>query len=47
MKAEDPVGRPDVIVMGASAGGVQALTKLVRDLPGTLPLPVLTESCVA
>ena len=41
MKAEDPVGRPDVIVMGASAGGVEALTRLVGDLPGTFPLPVL------
>jgi hypothetical protein len=41
MKAVDPVGRPDVIVIGASAGGVEALTRLVRELPGTFPVPVL------
>lgn len=30
----------DIIVIGASAGGVQALTKLVENLPGDLPASV-------
>ena len=30
----------DTIVIGASAGGVQALTKLVADLPANLPAAV-------
>src|ERR1041384_237515 len=30
----------DIIVIGASAGGVQALTKLVANLPGDLPAAV-------
>ncbi len=29
----------DIIVLGASAGGVEALTHLVRDLPPELPAP--------
>lgn len=32
----------DTIVIGASAGGVQALSKLVRDLPSDLPAAVFT-----
>ena len=31
----------DTIVIGASAGGVQALTKLVSELPANLPAAVL------
>ncbi|WP_337176187.1 chemotaxis protein CheB [Paludisphaera sp.] len=34
------MGRRDVIVIGASAGGVQALTELVRGLPASLPASV-------
>lgn len=30
----------DIIVVGASAGGVEALTKLVRDLPASLPAAI-------
>ncbi|MCT7948814.1 chemotaxis protein CheB [Ancylothrix sp. C2] len=30
----------DIIVIGASAGGVEALTKLVRDLPASLPAAI-------
>lgn len=41
MKAADPVGRPRVVVIGASAGGVEALTRLVRELPASYSLPVL------
>lgn len=31
----------DVVVVGASTGGPQALTRLVRDLPANLPVPVV------
>jgi two-component system, chemotaxis family, protein-glutamate methylesterase/glutaminase len=34
------VERPRVLVVGASTGGPQALTHLLRALPGTFPVPV-------
>jgi hypothetical protein len=34
------VAKRDIIVIGASAGGVQALTNLVADLPADLPAAV-------
>ena len=33
--------RPDVIVIGASAGAVDALSRILPQLPATLPVPVL------
>jgi len=30
----------DIIVIGASAGGVQALSQLVRDLPSEIPASI-------
>jgi chemotaxis response regulator CheB len=38
MKVADPVGSPEVIVIGASAGGVEALITLVREPLSTDPL---------
>ena len=37
--AEPP--RIDVVVLGASAGGIEALERVVRGLPASLPVPVL------
>jgi len=34
----------DIIVIGASAGGVEALCQLVRDLPPDLPAGVVKTS---
>ncbi|MBV9408039.1 MAG: chemotaxis protein CheB, partial [Candidatus Eremiobacteraeota bacterium] len=31
----------DIVVIGASAGGLEALTRIVRDLPPTLEAAVL------
>jgi two-component system chemotaxis response regulator CheB len=36
-----PNGRHDLIVVGASAGGVEALRRLVASLPGSLPAAML------
>jgi len=35
------MARRDIIVIGTSAGGVEALQRLVRDLPADLPAAVL------
>src|SRR4051794_14807399 len=35
------VGAHDVIVIGASAGGIAALKELMADLPADLPAPIL------
>ena len=34
------MGRPDIVVMGASAGGIEALQILVSGLPANLPASV-------
>src|SRR4051794_2863019 len=39
IKETDPATR-DIVVIGASAGGVEALQHLVRDLPADLPAAV-------
>ena len=36
-----PAQRPKVIVIGASAGGVEALTRLVERLPAEYPFPIV------
>jgi two-component system chemotaxis response regulator CheB len=38
MAAAQP--RPSLVVVGASAGGIEALTELVRGLPGDFPAPI-------
>lgn len=37
----DSSGAPSVVVIGASAGGIQALLELVAELPADFPAPVL------
>src|SRR3954447_13065319 len=37
----EPVVQRDLIVVGASAGGVEALQRLVADLPAELPASIL------
>ena len=36
-----PSGRPEIIVVGISTGGPQALMKMLPQLPSDLPIPVL------
>src|SRR3712207_9538161 len=40
MSSDSDPARPVLIGLGASAGGVEALTTLVRDLPADLPAAV-------
>ncbi|HEX5015880.1 MAG TPA: chemotaxis protein CheB [Candidatus Limnocylindrales bacterium] len=40
-RIDDAPGRGRAIALGASAGGVEALTRIVRDLPPTLDAPIL------
>lgn len=41
VEAAQPQGRPKVVVIGASAGGVEALSRLVGDLPADYSLPIV------
>ena len=41
MEAARPGGRAQLVVIGASAGGIEALKRLVHTLPGDFPLPLL------
>jgi two-component system chemotaxis response regulator CheB len=41
MEAARPGGRAEVVVIGASAGGIEALKRLVQGLPSDFPLPLL------
>ena len=37
----------DIVVIGASAGGVEALSRLVRALPGDLPAAIFVVQHIA
>ncbi|MBN2022138.1 MAG: chemotaxis response regulator protein-glutamate methylesterase [Pirellulales bacterium] len=39
--ARAAAGRPEVVVLGISTGGPQALTTMIPQLPGDLPVPLL------
>lgn len=41
VRAGTPTGRVEVIVIGSSTGGPNALADVLADLPATLPVPVL------
>lgn len=36
-----PVGRPELVLIGVSTGGPQALTRLLPQIPGNLEVPIL------
>lgn len=40
IETHSPYTVPEIIAIGASAGGPSALSKLLRDLPGNLPVPI-------
>lgn len=41
VRVQPPAARPDVLLVGCSTGGPDALSKVFENLPPTLPVPVL------
>jgi two-component system chemotaxis response regulator CheB len=47
LSVKPPVCQPEVVAMGASTGGPQALREILTQLPSTFPVPVLVVQHIA